>query len=456
VNLMGAVNPAGVEIGAAVAFWVSLLDLAEPRPVRPPVVVVALCSGSVLAVARGFGVGWLVATVVICGFGAGRGRLRSLWNIRGIRWAAAGVGCACAVALAWDTVAGPNFDLTGVSPPHTPMRQIVVQEVWDRLPYYLDGTVRLTSYGDIPVPQVVSMVWFGALGLVVLGGFWLGTIRARIQIAAAVGICLFLLLATDINAVRQGFWFSQGRYALPLLVGAPLLGAMHIGRSGVLTADRAQSLLRLIAPTLLPLQMVALWSSMLRFQHGYPADGQRPLDVLTGRWLPPLGPTLPLALMVAGSVLLAWGVWGKYRVDAVVIRFAVVGAIVYTIDVSALWVLHARAALPLGIATTLAFCCAFCANLVLNRTFTFGAPGPVGRQSARLLATAGLNYISTFVIVVGLSHVWGAYLVSKTIATAVNAVFNFAAYRRWVFVKPATASAPAPRPQVVAVGEAER
>lgn len=455
VNLMGAVNPAGVEIGAAVAFWVSLLDLAERKPVRPPVVAVALCSGALLAVTRGFGVGWLGATVLICGFGAGRGRLRSLWNTRGVRWAAAGIGGACGLAVAWDVLAGANFDLTGASPPKTPMRQIVIQEFWDRLPYYLDGTVRLTSYGDIPVPQTVSMVWFGVVGLIVLGGFWLGTVRARIQIAAAVGISLFMLLTTDINAVRQGFWFSQGRYALPLLVGAPLLGAVQIGRSGVLTAERAQSLLRVIAVTLLPLQMVALWTSMLRFQHGYPADGQRPLDVFTGRWLPPLGPELPVALMVAGMAVLAWGLCGKYRVDSVVLRFAVVGATVYAIDVSALWVLHARVALPLGVATTLAFCCAFCANLVLNRTFTFGAPGPVGRQSVRLLATAGLNYVSTFVIVIGLSHVWGEYLVSKTIATAVNAVFNFAAYRRWVFTKPVTAMAPRPRAQAVAMEEAE-
>lgn len=318
VNLMGAVNPAGVEIGAAVAFWVSLLDLAEARPVRPPVVAVALCSGSLLAVTRGFGVGWLAATVLICGIGAGWGRLRSLGHTRGIRRAAAGVGCACALAVAWDVWAGPNFDLTGASPPHTPMRQIVIQEVWDRLPYYLDGTVRLTSYGDIPVPQVVSMLWFGALGLIVLGGFWLGTLRARIQIAAAIGISLFMLLTTDVNAVRQGFWFSQGRYALPLLAGAPLIGALHIGRSGVLSADRAQSLLRVIAVALLPLHMVALWSSMLRFQHGYPADGQRPLNVFTGRWLPPLGPSLPLALMAAGLALLAWGLWGRYRMDGVV------------------------------------------------------------------------------------------------------------------------------------------
>jgi putative flippase GtrA len=450
VNLMGAVNPAGVEIGAAVALWVSLLDLAEPKPARPLVVGVTLGSGSLLAVTRGFGVGWLAATLVICALGAGWARLRMLWRTRGIKVAGAGVGCACAVALAWDAIAGANFDLTGASPPKTPLKQIVIQELWDRLPYYLDGTIRLTSYGDIPVPQTVSMLWFGVLGLIVLAGFWLGTLRARIQIAAATGISLFMLLATDINAVRQGFWFSQGRYALPLLVGAPLVASVHLGRCGVLTPDRARPLLRLMATTLLPLQLVALWTSMLRFQHGYPASGERPLNPLTGAWLPPLGPVLPLALMLAGLAVLAWGLWGNYRVDAVVIRFALVGATVYAIDASTLWVLHARIGVPLATATTLAFCCAFVANLALNRGFTFGVGGPVGRQSIRLLITAALNYVSTLIIVVGLSHVWSEFLISKTIATAVNAVFNFAAYRRWVFAPPAVTEE-AEMPQAVAL-----
>ncbi len=453
VNLMGAVNPAGVEIGAAVAFWVSLLDLMDAGPVRPSVVAVVLWSGSVLAVTRGFGVGWLVVAAAVCAIGVGAARLRTLWKTRGIRWAAAGVGCAVAAASAWDALAGANFDLTDASSPKASMIQIIVQELWLRVPYYLEGTVRLTSYGDILVPQAVSVVWFAVLGLVVLGGFWLGTTRARIQIAAIVGVSLFMLVVTDADAVRQGFWFSQGRYALPLLVGAPLIAALQLGRCAELGAARLASLLRLIAVALLPLQPVALWSSMLRFQRGYPATGRLPLNALTGSWLPPLGPLLPLALMAAGLAALAWGLWGPVRVDGVVLRFVLVGALVYAIDVSILWALHVLAGLPLALATTLAFCCAFGANLGLNRIFTFAAPGPVGRQGARLLATAGLNYVSTLVIVVGLSYLWDAFLVSKTITTGLNAVFNFALYRRWVFA--ASPQVPAPRPQTVAAESAE-
>lgn len=116
-----------------------------------------------------------------------------------------------------------------------------------------------------------------------------------------------------------------------------------------------------------------------------------------------------------------------------VLRFGAVGALVYALDMVALWALRSVVGVSLGAATTLAFCCAFVANLTLNRVFTFRVDGPVARQGARLLVLSGLNYVSTLVIVLGLSHVWSAYLMSKTIATAFNSVFNFIAYRRWVF-----------------------
>jgi putative flippase GtrA len=116
-----------------------------------------------------------------------------------------------------------------------------------------------------------------------------------------------------------------------------------------------------------------------------------------------------------------------------VLRYALAGGVVYAVDITSLWVLHSKANLPLALATTLAFGCAFVANLTINRSFTFASSGHVGKQAVRLLVLVGLNYVSTLAIVVGLSHVWGNYLASKTIATAANAVFNFFAYRNWVF-----------------------
>ncbi len=309
VNLMGAVNPAGVEIGAALAFWAALLDLLGPGRARRWVVAVAIWSGVVFALTRGFGVGWLGATAVICAFGADREKLLELWRLKAARWAAAAIVAACVLAGLWDLMAGANYDLTGTTPPHTSLSQVSLQEIWVRLPGYIDGTVRQTSYGDVPVPQAVSQIWFFFVGLIVLGGLWVGSVRTRIQILAIIVISFAMLMVTDINAVRQGFWFSQGRYALPLLVGAPMIGALALGRSRLFEGARGLSLLRWMVVCLLPLQLVALWTTMLRFQHGYPTSGKLPLDAFNGSWLPPLGPYLPVALMCLGIAVLAWCAW---------------------------------------------------------------------------------------------------------------------------------------------------
>lgn len=123
------------------------------------------------------------------------------------------------------------------------------------------------------------------------------------------------------------------------------------------------------------------------------------------------------------------------------VRFVATGAVVYVVDAGTLWLLHAKAGLGLGLATTLAFCAAFVVNFTMSRFFTFKADGPVGQQAAKLLVLVAINYVSTMIIVIALSHVWTAFLLSKTIATAANAVFNFFTYRHWAFATPAPAAA---------------
>lgn len=118
------------------------------------------------------------------------------------------------------------------------------------------------------------------------------------------------------------------------------------------------------------------------------------------------------------------------------VRFVVTGTVVYIMDAGTLWLLHSKAGLGLGLATTLAFCVAFVVNFTMSRLFTFGASGPVAPQAAKLLVLVAINYVSTMIIVLALSHVWSAFLLSKTIATVINAVFNFFTYRHWAFATP--------------------
>jgi hypothetical protein len=312
VNLMGAVNPAGVEIGAAVAFWVALLDLAGPGRPRRWVAVVAGCSGSVLAVSRGFGVGWLGVTVVVCALSLNRAKIKELWSgpdTAPVRWAAGAVALFSVAGVGWGLAAGANYHLTGTSTARMSTLDLVAQELWMRLPYYVDGTVRLTSYGDVQVPQMVGYLWLLFVGLFLLAGLVVGSLRARIQLGVVLAAGFGMLMSVDMNAVRQGIWFSQGRYALPVLVGAPMIGALALGEAGILDWARNVSLLRWMATLLLPLQFVALWATMIRFQIGFPVRGRLPLSPFGGRWVPVFGTWAPLLAFGCGMAILGAAAW---------------------------------------------------------------------------------------------------------------------------------------------------
>ncbi len=120
------------------------------------------------------------------------------------------------------------------------------------------------------------------------------------------------------------------------------------------------------------------------------------------------------------------------------VRFVLVGGVSYVCDAGSLYLLHGVAGVPLALATTLAFGLNLAVNFGLNRALTFdGATrGAAGGQLVRYLILVGVNFLSTFALVNGLAAAGLNYLVAKTIATALNAVLNYFAYRHWVFRAP--------------------
>jgi hypothetical protein len=157
--------------------------------------------------------------------------------------------------------------------------------VWDRLPYYAQGMVGLTSYGDVPQPQIYFYVWYVAAGCAVLLGIACLSWRHRVRLLAIVLGSYVVLAVPDINAIHHGWYLSQGRYALPFVIGAPLLAGYLLGKTGVLTDQQLNQLAKLCAPVLLPFQFVALWFTMIRFDKGV-VPGAYPMAIspFHGRW----------------------------------------------------------------------------------------------------------------------------------------------------------------------------
>lgn len=115
------------------------------------------------------------------------------------------------------------------------------------------------------------------------------------------------------------------------------------------------------------------------------------------------------------------------------VRFCVTGICSLGADFAILFALHSGAGVSLTLSTILGSVAAVLVNYTLNRNWTFQATASHGRTLVRYLALVGMNFGSTLLIVLGLSHLGLYYLVSKLVAVGVNAGINFLSGRFWVF-----------------------
>ncbi len=337
VDLTGAVNPAGPEIAAAIAVWTSLIAIFLARDDSKWTLALFGVAGGTLAVLRELGIGWLLAALVVVAFGAQRERLREV-AARPAVWAWAAVVVAAVVfGAAWillSTQGGiPQQGQTTNAIPQG--AQLWVKELTHRVPFYTSGLVGLTSYGDVAIPFPLTLAWFVAVGALLVTAARRGGVRVLIQLAAVLAGGYVFLVGADLQAAVSNWWFSQGRYALPLLVGAPILAGFAAADRGLVAVERQAKLMRWAAWVLIPAQGIALWITMIRFQHAFTSRhpnlfflfGQTSsVNPFSGQWTPPGAAVPAVVLGVAGIVVLLTFVLGATGsgptsdVDSVTIR----------------------------------------------------------------------------------------------------------------------------------------
>ena len=115
------------------------------------------------------------------------------------------------------------------------------------------------------------------------------------------------------------------------------------------------------------------------------------------------------------------------------IRFCVTGVLSVGTDFAVLFGLHSGVKLALPVATVGGSGAALVVNYSLNRNWSFQAKASHGYTLVRYLFLAALNFGSTLLIVLSLTHLGLYYLLSKLVAVAVNAGINFLTARFWVF-----------------------
>jgi hypothetical protein len=126
--------------------------------------------------------------------------------------------------------------------------------------------------------------------------------------------------ATELLGLNQLGFTVQGRYLLPTMVGVFMLAA-HALAERLLDGRRVASLIRLVAVVSVPIQLVFLDLTMVKWQVGYTYPVQYPAAIPVNpfhevQWHPPIGSATAIATGVAGAVTLlvfAWAATARQR-----------------------------------------------------------------------------------------------------------------------------------------------
>ncbi|OLE28753.1 MAG: hypothetical protein AUG49_01420 [Catenulispora sp. 13_1_20CM_3_70_7] len=312
VDLTGAVNPAGPEIAAAIAVWTSLIAIFLARDDSKWTLALFGVAGGTLAVLRELGIGWffwLRPRLAHRGEASAHPAETATIATRdtGLRaWLSSGLLFLVGAALLTQLVANlPALGASSRLDAHPATATAFVQAATlARIPLLLVGPVtalllpRLTAAGAVgDLRAVRATVRTGSLAMLVLGS------------AAGAG------LGALGPWVLKSFFHATG-------ISAPAL---------VLKAK----LMRWAAWVLIPAQGIALWITMIRFQHAFTSRhpnlfflfGQTSsVNPFSGQWTPPGAAVPAVVLGVAGIVVLLTFVLGATGsgptsdVDSVTIR----------------------------------------------------------------------------------------------------------------------------------------
>ena len=114
--------------------------------------------------------------------------------------------------------------------------------------------------------------------------------------------------------------------------------------------------------------------------------------------------------------------------------FCLINGFTFGVDLAILTGLRSGLGVPVPIAVTAAYICAFALSYVLNRTFNFQSHARVGPQVAVYVVVVVVNYLA---FILGVTSVLAAvgvqYQLSRIVAGICEAVFVYCAMRWVVF-----------------------
>ena len=124
----------------------------------------------------------------------------------------------------------------------------------------------------------------------------------------------------------------------------------------------------------------------------------------------------------------------RYVVAPTFLGFCLINGLTFGVDLVILTGLRSGLGLPVPIAVTVAYACAFTLSYLLNRTFNFQSHAPVGPQVVVYVVVVVVNYL-VFILGVtsGLAAIGVHYQLSRLVAGMCEAVYMYSAMRWVVF-----------------------
>lgn len=296
--LGGSVNPNGVEISAAVSLWVAALVIVLDDHPERRVLAQAGVSASILVLMRGLSPLWVLLIGLIVLTLGRRDHLRSLLARKDVRgWLALPAACT-ALAVGWIVLAGVLELQPGYLGPAMGLSEMIRTSI-ARSGDNIRQMVGLMGWADARPPEVTYLLWFFALGFMIVSAFVLAPRRILLAISFLVMVILVLPVALEVSQAREYGYVWQGRYTLPLAVGLPILAAFGMGTYRPHLPDEH---VRRLATVLTVLVAVAHVGAFTWALHRFTVGTVGPLVFLDTRWSPPAPAWLLLGMFIVLSV----------------------------------------------------------------------------------------------------------------------------------------------------------
>lgn len=299
--LAGSVNPNGLEIVGGLALWAGLTAVVRhrlrTRPVRRLDVVTTVAGAAALALTRSLGPLFTLAVVAAVLVAHGRGVI-ALRRDRAVLGVIAAIGAIVVVGSAWVVTSGHLGSVPGARP--EPGRSIAEQLV-ARTDDWAEQMVAVFGWLDTGPVQLAVWSWLAILAVLV-GGVWL-LVRSWLGIAAVLLVPIVALTPVVLQypgADDQGIAW-QGRYALALAVGIPVLAAVALADAGV--PELIGRRLAVLVGALAAVAHIASFATAMR-RYAVGLDGALRFWQADAAWAPPLGNLLTLVLFVVAALAL--------------------------------------------------------------------------------------------------------------------------------------------------------